>query len=546
MARVRFTHNTFSTGIISQKVQGNTDFEQYNNSLEICENFLVQHTGGIFKRPGTCFVAATKNNQNARLIPFIYDADSSYICEFGISYIRFFTKHKAIQNSDGSIYELTTPFSSFDEIQSIKYFQSGNVLFLNTKQGIFEMTRQADTIFTIKPEAYTNPPATFLNDRNIALKPSAADGNITITVVDAEDVQKKPDAKYKPVFFDSYKGGYVILTYVSASLGQANFYLKIKSIADDAGTGFKKCECTLDKEWSYKFDDGTIKLPNTDAVQSWRVSAFSKDRGLPRVLSLFEGRMFLANNESYPLGIWGSSVMHDDFYDFSLGANDADAVQVNASVDKSDQILWIEAQAQLFVGTRGGVYIAGSANVESAITPSNFKVRLFSSVGASALQPVRAMDCVFFVDSSCVNVHEIILNQDSQTYQSNDLSLIANDLTQSGIIAHAWQQSPTKTYWCAVNRGFLCSLTYLKNNNILAWAKHILAGRNVFVEDLATIPSKNCDVVYMIVHREINGKIVRYIEFLKNPFNPMQDADFEQFYVDSGSTKQLLFQVKEY
>jgi hypothetical protein len=71
---------------------GNVDFEGYNNSLSLCENFLIQHTGGCFKRGGTEFVAHTKDNGDAILAPFYFTSSESYIMEIGENYIRFFTR----------------------------------------------------------------------------------------------------------------------------------------------------------------------------------------------------------------------------------------------------------------------------------------------------------------------------------------------------------------------------------------------------------------------------------------------------------------------
>ena len=90
MARIRFNHNSFSTGFVSKKIMGNVDFEGYNNGLSECTNFIIQHTGGCFKRGGTEFIAHTKDNQEAELVPFYFSIEESYMCEFGNGYIRIY------------------------------------------------------------------------------------------------------------------------------------------------------------------------------------------------------------------------------------------------------------------------------------------------------------------------------------------------------------------------------------------------------------------------------------------------------------------------
>jgi hypothetical protein len=550
MARVRFNHNTFSTGVISKKVQGNTDFEKYNNALDECVNFQIQHTGGCFKRGGTYFLGETKNSGQAWLIPFVYSTDQSYICEFGEGYIRFYTRQGPLKNFDESIFEVATPFNNFKDISNFKYFQQGNVLFLLTPQGTFVLTRTGidDHYFSLEntPLTYSFMPLTFMNTKNLALKPSskALTAAITLTVVNPKGGD--PDPAFAPLFFPSDNSSdsqvrSVVLNYMNAAGELKSFFFKITGVTAGTATTFASLTATIDKDLTPDADE----LPNDNPVQQWQVSAFSEERGIPVSSALYEGRLFMANNKSYPLGIWGSSVLYQDWFNFLPGSNPGDAVQNITSMDKSDEILWLVGQSKLFIGTRGGVYIGGAASYnDEAITPSSFRIRSFQSIGASSLQPITALDTVFFIDASSRNVHEIALTENA-TYQAYDLSMLANDLTQSGIIAHTWQQTPIKTYWCAVNDGYLCSLTYLKNNDILAWTKHIISGKTVRVTSLATIQEDRSDYVWMVVQREINGEIKRYIEYMHPMYDPLGQEEFKQFYVDSGITKQLKYTINK-
>ena len=57
MARFRLTRNTFNTGVINKDIEQLEDFDMYNNALEECQNFIVNKTGGVYKRPGSLFAA---------------------------------------------------------------------------------------------------------------------------------------------------------------------------------------------------------------------------------------------------------------------------------------------------------------------------------------------------------------------------------------------------------------------------------------------------------------------------------------------------------
>lgn len=546
MGRIRYTHNSFSIGILSKKIHGNTEFEGYNNSLEECENFQIQPTGGVFKRGGTKFVSRIKGD-NAVLILFCYSSSEQYMCEFGDKYIRFYTKYGKLVDGDGKHVEIETPFS-IESIKNIKTFQSGNILYLITDLGIYSLKRTSTTSFEIddKPITYSAEPLTIMNSEKISLKPSSNQGTITLEAVDPIDSAKKPDTKFAPIFFDSDKGHSLVLTYsvYNENAGyyeDKHIYLTIESVEEDS-EGFKKIIA--------KFDAGLTNNPtelyNTDPVTKWRVGAFTSDRGMPKAATMYEGRLFLANNLSYPTGIWGSSKLYNDWTDFYTGTNDADAVQFKIDAQFADEILWLVGQSKLFIGTRWGIYIAGSATFnDEAITPSNFRCRLFESVGASSIQPVVALDAVFFVDVSGRQVHEIRLSSETGAYEVSDISLLADDLLKSGVVSHAWQQTPVKTYWCAVGDGFLCSLTYLKNNGIMAWSKHVIGGNNVKVENIVIMHGDKHDLLWMIVRREVGGKFVRYIEYMQPPYDPLSQEEFKQFYVDSGIQKEKKAKIKD-
>ncbi len=549
MARIRYNHNSFSIGILSKKVQGNTDLEGYNNALDKCVNFQIQHTGGLFKRGGSYFVAETFNNEEAELILFSYSAKDTYVCEFTDQYVRFFTKYGILKRPDNTDVELDTELT-LDDIRETKTFQDGNILNLVTPKGIYQLKRVETTEFTIeKKDAYTSMPLSFMNTENIGLKPDKDSGDIVITAVNPKEPANKPNLKFAPVFYGTDVNNYLVLTYAFIDGKTRIYYLKINSAPDDAG-GFRGLICIIDKERCVDpvlTEDGTPKLPNLDCVTRWQISAFTEDRGIPKASTVYEGRLFLANNApSYPTGIWGSSLMYDDMFDFYTGSNAADAVQFKVNMQQADDLLWLAGQSKLFAGTKSGIYIAGAASYnDEAITPANFRVRLLEAVGASPLQPLVALNSVFFVDYSEKNVHEIVLSTESGAYQVNDVSLLANELTQSGIVAHTWQQTPIKTYWCAVKDGYLCALTYLKNNGILAWSKHVIAGNNVKVSSLCTIYGDKSDLVFMVVQRENNGEIKRYIEYLHPMYDPLGQEEFKQFYVDSGITKQIKYTIAD-
>lgn len=575
MARIKYNHNSFATGLIDKKNQANTDFEGYNNALDECTNFQIGQNGGCFKRKGSHFVAQTKNNAEARLILFTYSDNNSYICEFGDHYIRFFCF-----GSQENL-EISTPFD-LSEVKTLKYLQQNEIMFILSSLGIYTLTMinnvslgSVTTSFELSdtPIEFSFIPLTFMNNVAVGLKASfdkALDisnlftESFYVKAVNPKDDNNSPDQRFSPVFFpgdaDINNKNYLVLTYSETE----KYYLKILYVDSNSEEGasdndetvvFNHVRCQIDRDLSNLpinttnnktgYDVARISTSLKSCCVNWQISAFNQERGMPKAIALYGNRLFLANTKSCPWGIWGSSLLYDDWFNFFSGNNPEDAIASKASLQISSNILWLASQAKLYIGTRSGIYIAESATYnEEAITPTNFRVRLLDTVGASGLDPLIASDAVFFVDSSERQVHMIRLSPETGNYHIEDVSALASSLFDSGIIAHAWQQRPIRTYWCAVEEGYLCALTYFKNMPP-AWSKHVLSGRNAKVESLATMPYGAYDYVWMIVSREINGEIVRYLEYFEPQSNSLNEGEFQQFYVDSGVTKEIKYQIKD-
>ena len=62
--------NTFNAGELSSHLDARIDFQKYQSGLRTLENFIVLPYGGAVKRSGTQYIANTKSNGVARLVPF--------------------------------------------------------------------------------------------------------------------------------------------------------------------------------------------------------------------------------------------------------------------------------------------------------------------------------------------------------------------------------------------------------------------------------------------------------------------------------------------
>ena len=90
------------------------------------------------------------------------------------------------------------------------------------------------------------------------------------------------------------------------------------------------------------------------------------------------------------------------------------------------------------------------------------------------------------------------------------MTLRAENVTESGIIATAYQSEPDPILWAVTADGRLLGFSYQRANQITAWFQRTTSGT---FESIAVVRgSGDADRVWMIVNRTVNGATVRYIE----------------------------------
>lgn len=130
MPKVSPIQGSFNAGEFSPLLYGRVDAERYKSGLATCLNMIPLLQGGAARRPGTRYVAETKDSGSAksRFIPFQFSTTQAYMLEFGNGYIRFFANYAPILS--GFVpYEVATPYSAAEALE-LGYTQSNDVLYL--------------------------------------------------------------------------------------------------------------------------------------------------------------------------------------------------------------------------------------------------------------------------------------------------------------------------------------------------------------------------------------------------------------------------------
>lgn len=272
-----------------------------------------------------------------------------------------------------------------------------------------------------------------------------------------------------------------------------------------------------------------VDFASTNATLRWSEGAWSAYRGYPAAFTFFEERAIYGGSIYQPQTIWLSE--SGDFEDFEEGTKDSDSFWRTLSSDRRNGIRWMSSLDDLVIGTRGDTWRVRSTAPDKEITPTNFSAQPQTSHGSAKIQPIQIGNVILFVDFVGRKIREMTFNDLKQKYVSPDLTALAEHITLTGITCMAHQKNPDDIIWCVLDDGSLLSMTYERDQDVVAWAKHIIGGASVVVESVSVIPGTTEDEVWISVARTIDGDPARTIEQLQ----PRVDVDLEDsWFVDSG------------
>lgn len=271
----------------------------------------------------------------------------------------------------------------------------------------------------------------------------------------------------------------------------------------------------------------TSTLAGTDATTKWAEGAWSTRRGYPRSICIYQNRLCLAGTTYQPNGFWTSTSF--DLENMRESTLDNGAINEEISATKQNPILWLQDKNGVIAGTSGSVIRIFSQSNTSVLTPASFGAERQAEAGSADMQPALIGESIVFVDRNRRKVRDIIYDLQSDGFVSPELTVMAEHITSPGLIDIAVQNRPDDIVWFIRSDGQLISLTYNRNEGVVAWARHITDGE---FESVCVIPGADEDEIWVVVSRTIEGTDVRYIEQMQ-PQDWGTDSN-NCWFVDSG------------
>jgi len=547
---------SFNAGELSPLLKGRPSLEKFKNGCEILENFIPQIQGPARKRPGTRYVAEVKDSADAtRLIPFEYSTTQAYALEFGDLYVRFYLDGGVVESSPGTPYEIVSPYTSA-QVAALEYAQSADVIYItHPEHPPYKLARVSALSWTLTAVTFAWPP---FNDENTGTT------TITASAVTGAGITLTASAS---LFVAGDVGSYFKISEISASkynqwttgvvhtVGNIVYYLgNIYESASNATAGSRPPIHTSGTEsdgavdWLFLHDGAgyaqvtaytsatqvtaTVvkRLPTTSATTRWSEGAWSNRRGHPHAVTFYEDRLWFAGSTSRPQTLWAS--VSGDYENHKYGTNDDDALNYTINTQDMNTIEWLAPTKVLAIGTANGEFTLSATQISDPVTPTNVKITPQTTFGsATDVKPLRVGSVILFLQRAGRKLREYAYQFDTDSFVAPNMNVLADHVTESGVVDLAYQQEPSQIVWAARADGVLAGMTYERTEDVVGWHRHSIGAG--IVESVITLPhwDGDQDVLWMVVRRTIDGGTKRYVEYVEKYM-----TDEYAFFVDSGLT----------
>ena len=544
MPRLAHAHTNFTAGELSPRLDGRVDLAKYRNGVTNLENFIVHPHGGVTRRPGTEFIAEVKTSSlSTRIIPFEFNTEQVYLIEAGNQYMRFYKNGGQILNS-GSVVEISTPYLTA-ELFELKFAQSADTMFIvHPNHAPRKLTRTSDVNWTLTEVVFEFGPFLDENTTDTTITASARTGTVTLTA--SADTFVSTDVGRLVKIYDGFAkiSAFTSATQVNAVV-QANLDGKAELLpeytattisfveGDPSSTGSEHNDRIVDSGKAFKdegfvvgqkitvsgtssnngtfliaevTDDTILTAPSDDltgesaggsftivgtleATDEWSLGAFSETTGFPGAICYFEERLVYAGTTSQPQTVFFSE--SGGFDQFNTGADDADAMVFTLASSQVNVIRSLVPSRTLIVLTTGAEFSAGSGSNLDPITPTNIQIKRQTTHGTANVSPVTAGSAVLFLQRAKRKIRELQFNFDVDGFIAPDMTILSEHVSEGGFIELALQQEPDNIIFAVRADGQLCGMTYRREEQVVAWHRHIVAGvsgaATITVTDFANI-----------------------------------------------------------
>jgi hypothetical protein len=574
---VTFRQLSFAAGEIAPSLYARVDQVRYATGLRTCRNMFGMRHGGVSNRPGTGFIGELYHqSRKARLIPFVFNADQTYVLIFEHQRIRFVRNGALILEAEKSITAITQALPAL-VTSSFHGYVDGDEVYVTGISGMtelngrqFKVANATTNTFSLQYMDGSEVDSSLFNAyvsggavaRVYTVATSYVEADLPdLQYVQSADVLTLVHPNYQPR--DLTRTGHTswsltVISFVpqisaptglavSAGQGVVNEWvvttvaaetfeesLQSSSVGSDtAASSAAPRTLTWDavtgaQEYNvYKKKNGVFSFigiaGSTTFVDDGIVpdqldnppiarNPFSGTGNFPSAVTYYQQRKLYANTDNAPEKTFTSKTGSFKNFTFSSPFQDDDAVTFQLAGRQVNEVRHMLELGTLVVLTSGGEW---SINGDEAgvLTPTDVNSKQHGYNGSSTLQPIVAGGNALYVQARGGVVRDLLFDIQTDGYRGNDLTIFSAHLVDGySILDWAYQQIPHSIVWMVRSDGTLLGLTYVREHEMVGWHRHDFDGS---AENVTVIPSGNEDDLYLIIKRTVNGQVRRYVERMK-------------------------------
>lgn len=514
---------SFASGELAPSLYARIDLARYQTGLKLCRNFYVMPYGGIKNRPGTKYIGSTKSNEKCRLIPFEFSDEQTYALVFGHLHMRVIKDGGYVESSPGVPYEIATPYT-VDQLFDLNYTQSADVM------TIVHPAYEPRNLSRLDHDNWTLSAISFVPSiaapASLSGTPTSPGTEVTLryvvtAVADTEVPEESLVSNVATVNSNNLSTTNKVDLSWSAVAG-ADYYNVYK---DNNGSGIYGFMGRAD---GLTFTDNNINPTKTDTPPTGN-NPFLGAGNYPGAVGYYQQRLTFAGSDLAPQTHWMSKT--GNFYNFGYATpvKDDDSITFTIASRQVQRVRHLLPLRQLLSLTSGGEWVVqGDA---TGITPKTIRADIQSYNGAAKIPPLVINNSAIYVQARQSYVSSLSYTFESDGFAGEDLTKFSPHFFRGyQLLDWTFQQVPDRLVWAVRNDGSLLGMTYLPEEQLVAWHQHSTDG---WVESVCAINEGDEDALYLIVRRTVNGSTVRYVERMQSRrITTMEDC----FFVDSGLT----------
>lgn len=250
---------------------------------------------------------------------------------------------------------------------------------------------------------------------------------------------------------------------------------------------------------------------DSNAVFEYAEGSLSTKRGWPRVVAFFQDRLCYGANKDEPQNVWMSKTSKYGDFGRSRPLVDSDGITIRLPSRKVNIIRQLIPLQALIAITSDDTWGIASPN-GTVLAPTTVEAQPQGLIGASTVDAAVIGSRVIFAQPQGKVMRDIGFNVDVDGFSGDNISIISQHLFQDTTVRQmAYAREPDSLLWVVLSDGVMLSLTYLPEQEVLAWTKHETRSGDTF-ESVAVIPGSAYDETWVISKRSVNGATVRYVE----------------------------------